>query len=228
MQQINTYHCSSAMLEVSLRISEWFFSFFSILYGDQNFPIPFWSFFEDSEFLSVFFIWIVFLEFLIGIRIAKKNHFSFGVPRGNQKFYAELLMGIRISESFLDFFMGIRISEGFLDFFMGIRISASFLDFFMGMRISVFWTSFMGIRISQSFLDFFMGISISECFLGFFMGIRNSECFFRLLYWNQNSWVFFGLLLGGSEFLNVFLPNFYGNLIRNSELSLESFSVIRD
>ena len=45
-----------------------------------------------SEFLNVFGgrYW--------GIRISQKNHFSFEVLRGNQKFYAELLMGIRISE----------------------------------------------------------------------------------------------------------------------------------
>ena len=75
-------------------------------------------------------------------------------------------MGIRISQSFLDFFMGIRISECFLDFFMGIRISECFLGFFMGIRnsecffstsllksefLSVFWTSFTGIGISERF-----------------------------------------------------------------------------
>ena len=246
MQQINTYHCSSAIVEVSLRISEWFFSFFSILYGDKNFPIPFWSFFEDSEFLSVFFIWIrssdLFFRVPYWDQNFSKNHFSFGVPRGNQKFYAELLMGIRISESFLDFFMGIRISEGFLDFFMGIRVSECFLDFFMGMRISerfldFFYgdqnfSKFFGLLYGDQNFWMFFGLLYGDqnfwMFFGLLYGDQKFWMFFRLLYGNQNSWVLFGLLLWGSEFLNVFLPNFYGNLIRNSEFSLESFSVIRD
>ena len=86
-----------------------FFSFFSILYGDQNFPILFWSFYKDSEFLSVFFM---------GIRISECS--------------LDFFMGLRISECFLDFFMGIRISECFLDFFMGIRISKCFFRLLYG------------------------------------------------------------------------------------------------
>ena len=118
MQQINTYHCSSAIVVVSLRISEWFFAFFSILYGDQNFPILFWSFYEDSEFLWVF---------LIGIRISKKNHFSFGVPRRNQKFYAELLMEIRISELLFGLLYG---DQNFWIFFGLLYGDQNFWKFF--------------------------------------------------------------------------------------------------
>ena len=112
------------------------FFFFQHSIWRSEFPNSILIFFSDSEFLSVFFIWIRISDLFFRVpywdQNFYKNHFSFRVPRGNQKFYAELLMGIRISESFLDFFLGIRISEGFLDFFMGIRISASFLDFFYG------------------------------------------------------------------------------------------------
>ena len=97
------------IVEVSLGISEWFFSFFSIVYGDQNFPILFWSFYEDSEFLSVFFIWIriseCFLEVVIGIRISQKI-----------TFLSEFLVGIR--NSMLSFLWGSEFLNYFLDFFM--------------------------------------------------------------------------------------------------------------
>ena len=202
MQQINTYHCSSAIVEVSLRISEWFFSFFSILYGDQNFPIPFWSFFEDSEFLSVFFIWIRISDLFFRVpywdQNFQKNHFSFGVPRGNQKFYAELLMGIRISETFLDFFMGIRISEGFLDFFMGMRISERFVDFFYGDQN--FSKSFGLLYGDQNFWMFF----------GLLYGDQNFWMFFGLLYGDQKFWMFFSTFLWESEFLSAFWTSFMG------------------
>ena len=161
-------------------------------------------------------ILICFLEFLIGIRISKKI-----------TFLSEFLVGIR--NSMLSFLWGSEFLKVFWTSFWGSEFLKVFWTSLWGSEfLRVFWTSFMGIRISQSFLDFFMGIRISECFLDFFYGDQNFWMFFGLLYGDQNSWVLFGLLLWGSEFLTVFLPNFHGNLIRNSEFSLETFSVIRD
>ena len=119
------------IVEVSLKISEWFFFFFdsSILFGNQNFPILFWSFYEDSEFLSVFFIWIRisewFLEFLIGIRISKKKNtflLEFLVEIRNS-----ILRGSEFLNNFWVFLMG---DQNFWVFFGLLHGDQNFWMFF--------------------------------------------------------------------------------------------------
>ena len=178
---------------MEIRISQFYFDLFIKILNSCQFSL------FGSEFLTVFW------SSLLGSEVSKKNHFSFGVPRGNQKFY-----GLWISKWFFSFFSILygdqnfpilfwsfyKDSEFLSVFFMGIRISECSLDFFMGIRISVcFLDFFMGIRTSECFLDFFMGIKISECFLDFFMGIKISECFMDFFIGSdQNFWMFFGLL----------------------------------
>ena len=175
MQQINTYHCSPAIVEVSLRISGWFFSFFSILYGDQNFPIPFWSFFEDSEFLSVFFIGIriskkvTFLsEFLVGIRTSMLSFLwgseflkIFGLLYGDQNFlrFFGLLYG---DENFYKFFGLLHGNENFWTFFGLLLWGSEFLKaFWTSLRgsefLNVFWTSLWGWEFLNVFFPNFYG-----------------------------------------------------------------------
>ena len=72
---------------MEIRTSQFYFDLFMKILNSCQFSL------FGSEFLTVFW------NSLLGSEVSKKkNHFSFDVPQGNQKFYAELLMGIRISE----------------------------------------------------------------------------------------------------------------------------------
>ena len=137
------------IVEVSIGISEWFFSFFSILYGAQNL-IFFWRFWI---LVSCLYLdqnsWMFFGARYWDQNFSKKSLFFQSssweseilrwASYGDQNFWITFwtsLWRIRISECFLAFFMEISISECFLDFFLGIRISKCFLDFFLEIRIS--------------------------------------------------------------------------------------------
>ena len=181
---------------MEIRISQFYFDLFIKILNSCQFSL------FGSEFLTVFW------SSLLGSEVSKKNHFSFGVPRGNQKFY-----GLWISKWFFSFFSILYGDQNFPILFWSFYKDSEFLSVF-----------FMGIRISECFLDFFMGIRISECFLDFFMGIRISKCFFRLLYGDQNFWMFYGLLYGDGNFWTFSFQIFME--IRNSEFSPESFSVL--
>ena len=125
-----------------------------------------------SEFLNVFW------RSLLGIRISQKNHFSFGVPRGNQKFYAELLMGIRISELLFGLLYG---GSEFLRVFWTSFWGSEFLNgfwtsFWRSEFLNVFWTSLWGSEFLNVFFDFFNGDRNFWTFsFQIFMEIRNLE-----------------------------------------------------
>ena len=120
MQQINTYHCSSAIVEVSLRISELFF-LFSAFYMEIRISQFHFDLFskilnscQSSLFGSEFLI--CFLEFLIGIRISKKI-----------TFLSEFLVGIR--NSMLSFLWGSEF------------LKVSWTSLWGSEFLKVFWTS---------------------------------------------------------------------------------------
>ena len=119
---------------MEIRISQFYFDLFMKIVNSCQFSL------FGSEFLNVFWSSLLESEF------HKKNHFSFGVPRGNQKFYAELLMGIRISELLFRLLYG---GSEFLSVFRPSLWGSQFLSVFRpslwgSQFLSVFWTSFWG------------------------------------------------------------------------------------
>ena len=180
------------IVEVSIGISEWSFSFFSILYGAQNL-IFLWRFWILVSFLYLdqnfwMFFGVRYWDQNFSKKIFFLSEFLVGIRNSTLRF----LWGSEFLNYFLDFFMedqnfwvffGLLYGDQSFWVFFGLLFGDQNFWMFFGLLFGdqnfwmFFWTSLMGIRISECFLAFFMGISLSECFLDFFLGIRISECF---------------------------------------------------